>query len=372
MWIAGKREILQMLHHVLRTILLTVVLVLIRHVVSKVSSKVPGWEHLTQMKDQQEEIVTYPGAITTTMSDVGGLARAKKEVRIHILCPLMHPTIFKNPNIKLTKGFLFCGKPGTGKTMMVKAICKEANVPLISVTSDVIESKWYGDSPKIVASIFKTAQRIQPCVLFFDEIDGIMRSRREDDQSFVYTMKTQILTLLDGANTDKDRRFVVIACTNNPQSMDPALKRRLPKCIYFEEPTEQERVDILRSLPESAGLSYDHLSLIAQSTPGFTGSDLRALASEVVSCALEHHLKDTDGTHSMEDVSVEVNVADWLQVCSRTKSNSQEVPYGIRDRKAFEKISSMLRSLHESYDTRSADGSEVKAQETSTQTNEAD
>lgn len=210
-------------------------------------------------------LVTSPGA--TTLADVGGLADVKDALRRLVLLPLRYPQMPAVP-----RNVLLHGPPGTGKTMMAKAVASEARVPFLALTAATLESRWYGDSPKLLEAAFRLAKKLQPSVVFFDELDGMGRARAEGEQACTYTFKVELLRVLDEAAASS---VVVVGCTNHLRALDPALRRRFATHLHVPPPDEAARRDILRRLcPESDSAM---LAEVARRTPGKTGSDLAQL-----------------------------------------------------------------------------------------------
>ena len=166
--------------------------------------------------------------------------------------------------------------------MLARAVATECNVPFISLNSSILESKWWGESPKLLSAAFKLARkRLAPCIIFFDEIDGIGRTRTESDQSCVYSFKCELLRNLDGVDTQKELPVMVIACTNCIDSLDPALRRRFARVIKIEKPNEKERLDILSKLTlHEKHKQKDILKKVAIASEGLSGADLASLFNE--------------------------------------------------------------------------------------------
>ena len=218
-----------------------------------------------------------------TLEDVGGLAEAKAELRSAVLLPLRYPDAFyRGPRaLRPPRGVLLHGPPGTGKTLLARALASESGVPFLALTASALESKWYGDSSKLVQGAFRLARReLAPCIVFFDELDGLGRARSEADQSCVYALKTELLRNLDGADDERDAPVVVLACTNCPRALDPALRRRFPRQVRVDKPDELGRLDILRVLTRDEPADAGVLATVAKETPGRTGSDLAAIFAD--------------------------------------------------------------------------------------------
>ena len=211
-------------------------------------------------------------APTETLDTIGGLADVKRVLRRSVLLPLKRPELFENPLLRPPRGTLLCGSPGTGKTMLARALAVESGVPFMALHPAVLENKWWGESNKILAAAFASAAKTAPCIMFFDEIDGIGRARSEQDQSCVYSFKCELLRHLDGIETC-EAPVIVLACTNCLSSLDPALQRRFGQRIVIPLPDETARLDILRKLTRHE-TKVPGLRRVAGATAGFSGSDL--------------------------------------------------------------------------------------------------
>lgn len=236
-------------------------------------------ESMTSYESQIAQHIINPETIEDRMDDIGGLVHVKQQIRSQVLLPLKHPKLFfsEKHKIRPPRGILLYGPPGTGKTMLARAIAAEAKVPFFSLTLASLENKWYGESSKLLAATFSLAHKMQPCVLFFDEIDGMIRTRSEADQSCVYAFKTEFLTHMDGIGKKADDAVIVIGCTNNQKSLDPAVSRRLPAQFEVELPSQQEIVRIfqLQLRHDDATVDERELTkLVNQMGPGRSGSDV--------------------------------------------------------------------------------------------------
>ena len=220
--------------------------------------------------------------------DIGGLEQVKQELREAVEWPLKYPKVFEEMGINPPRGILLFGPPGTGKTLLAKAAATESGANFIAVRGPEILSKWVGESEKAIREIFKKARQYAPAIVFFDEIDAIAYVRGTDVGSRVgERIVSQLLTEIDGITDLQD--VVVIAATNRPDIVDPALIRpgRLEKLIYVPPPDEEGRLEILRIHTRSIPLNDEvDLRELARMTEGYTGADLAALVREAAMIAL--------------------------------------------------------------------------------------
>ena len=226
--------------------------------------------------------------------DIGGLDSLKQELKEIVEWPLKYPNSFKRIGVQPPKGVLLFGPPGTGKTLLAKAVATESGANFITVRGPEVLSKWVGESEKAIREIFKKARQYAPAVVFFDEIDAIAALRGVDEGTRVgERIVSQLLTEIDGI-TDL-QNVVVIAATNRPEMVDPALIRpgRLEKLVYVPPPDDKGRLEILQIHTRTVPLGDDvDLIDIAKRTNGYTGADLAALVREAAMGALREDLQN--------------------------------------------------------------------------------
>jgi len=227
--------------------------------------------------------------------EIGGLEEAKQELREAVEWPLKYPKAFKRLGIEPPKGILLFGPPGTGKTLLAKAAATESQANFIAVRGPEILSKWVGESEKAIREIFRKARQAAPTIVFFDEIDSIAPIRGMGADSHVTErIVSQLLTEMDGI--ERLGNVVVIASTNRPDMIDPALLRpgRFDKLIYVPPPDKKARFQILKIHTRNMPLDMDvDLWRLAEMTEGYTGADLEALCREAAMEAMREDLNAT-------------------------------------------------------------------------------
>lgn len=235
-----------------------------------------------QPSSKREGFSTIPD---TTWQDIGGMEHLRTELHYSIVHPIQCPEKYKAVGINAAAGVLLCGPPGCGKTLLAKAVANESKANFIAVNGPELLNKYVGESEKAVRILFQRARDSAPCVIFFDEIDSLCAARGGDNQS-TERVVNQLLTELNGL---QDRREVfVIAATNRPDIIDPAMMRpgRLDKILFVPLPEEGERRSILTALTRNTPVVDLNTEMLAQNTVGFSGADLSALVREAACLAL--------------------------------------------------------------------------------------
>lgn len=223
-------------------------------------------------------------------SDIGGLEEVKKNLQEMILYPIDHPEKFEQFGMHPSRGVLFYGPPGCGKTLMAKAVATECSANFISIKGPELLTMWFGESEANVREVFDKARAAAPCVLFFDELDSVGTARgssQGDAGGAGDRVMNQLLTEIDGVGAKKNVFF--IGATNRPELLDEALLRpgRLDQLIYIPLPDLPARQGILEAtLKKSPLASNVPLSFIAQKTEGFSGADLAELCQRAAKAAI--------------------------------------------------------------------------------------
>ncbi|CAG9571396.1 katanin-like protein [Leishmania major strain Friedlin] len=250
------------------------------------------------------------GARQVGWDDIAGLQHAKASVEEAIVWPLRRPDLFvglRDP----PRGLLLFGPPGTGKTMIARAIANRAACTFLNISSSSLMSKWMGDGEKLVRCLFAVATVKQPSVIFIDEIDSLLSMRGEGETDSVRRVKTEFLVQLDGVATDRGDRVLLIGATNRPDELDEAARRRMEKRLYIPLPDEAARRELIQRLLKSLGpseagedgaignageaastatattttqvthtLTDADLDTLVRSTDGYSGADLKQLCRE--------------------------------------------------------------------------------------------
>ena len=213
--------------------------------------------------------------------DIGGLDDAKQKIREMVELPIRYPELFQKLGIEPPKGVLLYGAPGTGKTLLAKAVANESDANFISISGPELVSKFVGESEEKLREIFKSANEKAPSIIFMDEIDAIAPKREESTNEVERRMVSQLLTLMDGMG--QRGQVIVVAATNRPDAIDPALRRpgRFDREIEIGVPNRDARKTILQIHTRNMPLTDDvHVDELANMTHGYTGADLNALVRE--------------------------------------------------------------------------------------------
>ena len=264
--------------------------------------------YITQ-KDFREALkVVRPSAMREVLveipnirwSDIGGLEEVKQHLIEAVEWPIKRPEAFKRLGVRPPKGILLYGAPGTGKTLLAKAVATESEANFILVKGPELLSKWVGESEKAVRMIFKKARQTSPTIIFFDELDSLApkRGAGQDNQVTERGVK-QLLTEMDGLEDLFD--VVIIAATNRPDIIDTALLRpgRFDRLILTPVPEEKTRIEIFKVHTKPMPLSDVDIYELAAMTEGYVGADIEAICREAAMIALRDNMnaKKVDKVH---------------------------------------------------------------------------
>ena len=278
---------------------------------------------------------TLRGVPQVTYEDIGGIHNEIKKVREMIELPLRHPEIFEKLGIEAPKGVLLYGPPGTGKTLLAKAVANESQAHFISISGPEIMSKFYGESEARLREIFKEAREKAPSIIFVDEIDSIAPKREEVTGEVERRVVSQMLSLMDGL--EGRGKVIVIAATNRPNAIDPALRRpgRFDREIEIKVPDKKGRRDILAIHSRNMPLADDtqelpvNIDKIASVSHGYVGADLEYLCKEAAMKCLRRLLPELN----LEEEKLPPETLDKLIVNHDdfTKALIEVTPSGMRE-----------------------------------------
>jgi transitional endoplasmic reticulum ATPase len=268
------------------------------------------------------------GMPNVSYEDIGGLKDEIETIREMIEVPMRYPQVFKKLGVSPPKGVLLYGPPGTGKTLLAKAVASETESHFIHLAGPEIMSKFYGQSEENLRNVFKEAQENAPSIIFIDEIDAIAPAREEVSGEVEKRVVSQLLTLMDGLEARGE--VVVIAATNRPEAVDPALRRpgRFDREIQIGIPDRKGRKEILqvhiRGMPLTKKVDLEKLADI---THGYSGADLEALTKEAAMRALRRimpdikKLRDEELTKELLD-KIEVNEIDFEDAMKKVEPSA--------------------------------------------------
>ncbi len=239
----------------------------------------------------------YVEVPTVHWDDIGGLESVKQELKEAVEWPMKNPEIFKRMGIRPPKGIMLYGPPGCGKTLLARAVATESGANFISIKGPEIFSKWVGESEKAIREVFRKARMAAPAVIFFDEIDSLVPRRGLGfaDSGVTERVISQLLTEMDGILTLED--VVVIAATNRPDIVDPAVLRpgRFDRLIYVPEPDDKSRLQIFKIYTSKMPLAGDvNLEYLTTITRNYSGADIEALCREAAMQALRRDINSKE------------------------------------------------------------------------------
>jgi len=251
----------------------------------------------------RETVVEVPNI---SWDDIGGLEDVKRDLKELVQYPVEHPEKFEKFGMSPSKGVLFYGPPGCGKTLMAKAVANECQANFISVKGPELLTMWFGESEANVRDVFEKARQAAPCVLFFDELDSIAQQRggsSGDGGGAADRVMNQLLTEMDGVGAKKN--VFIIGATNRPDIIDTALMRpgRLDQLIYIPMPDFESRLGILRATLRKSPVSKDiDLQYLASQTDKFTGADLTEICQSACKMAIREEIeRDIERTRMKEE-----------------------------------------------------------------------
>ncbi|KAL9613621.1 MAG: hypothetical protein Q9167_001849 [Letrouitia subvulpina] len=239
------------------------------------------------MLNQYEQMVALdvvaPEDIPVSFHDIGGLGDIIDELKESVIYPLTMPYLYSHTSSLLSapSGVLLYGPPGCGKTMLAKALAHESGATFINLHISTLTEKWYGDSNKLVNAVFSLARKLQPSIVFIDEIDAVLGQRRSGEHEASGMVKAEFMTLWDGLTSSntagESQRILVLGATNRIQDIDEAILRRMPKKFAVPLPSSSQRLRILGLVLKDTKIDKDDFDLeyLVRVTAGMSGSDIK-------------------------------------------------------------------------------------------------
>ncbi|KAG9509261.1 ATPase family AAA domain-containing protein 1, partial [Fragariocoptes setiger] len=275
-----------------------------------------------------------PNSIEVSWNDIAGLENVIDDIKATVILPLKAPDLFSRSTLhQPPKGVLLHGPPGCGKTMLAKATAREAGARFINLEVPSLTDKWYGESQKLARAVFTLALKLQPCIIFIDEIDSFLRSRDTHDHEATAMMKAQFMILWDGLVSEKKCQVIVMGATNRPQDVDKAILRRMPAMFAIGLPSAQKRQEILSLMLEDEDIARDvNIDEIAEQTEGFSGSDLRELCRSSALARVRQYVmsKNFANGHDMTaQVSLRpISMSDFHEAINKMRESKRQLRDG--------------------------------------------
>ncbi|ORY83609.1 40 kDa putative membrane-spanning ATPase [Protomyces lactucae-debilis] len=240
-------------------------------------------DKLKDLSEYEQSIaseVVFASDIKINFDDIGGLDDIVDDLKESVILPLTYPELFASSSALLgaPKGVLLWGPPGCGKTMLAKALASSSGATFINMQISTLTDKWFGESNKLVNALFSLARKLQPSIIFIDEIDAFLREREKNDHEAMAMIKAEFMSLWDGMATESDTRIIVLGATNRPNDIDSAILRRMPKRFHVQLPDASQRRKILELVLRESKLEDDFaMDRVVLATAGMSGSAIKEL-----------------------------------------------------------------------------------------------
>ncbi|KAJ6444221.1 ATPase family AAA domain-containing protein [Purpureocillium lavendulum] len=232
-------------------------------------------------------------------TDIGGLELIIEELKESVIYPLTMPHLYSHaaPLLSAPSGVLLFGPPGCGKTMLAKALAHESGASFINLHISTMTEKWYGDSNKIVRAVFSLARKMQPAIIFIDEIDAVLGTRRSGEHEASGMVKAEFMTLWDGLTSANasgmPAQIVVLGATNRIHDIDEAILRRMPKKFPVPLPGQEQRRRILQLVLQDTKTDAEEFDLdyVAKITAGMSGSDIKEACRDAAMAPVREYMR---------------------------------------------------------------------------------
>lgn len=246
--------------------------------------------HLSQYEQTILQDLVFPEDIPVSFEDIGGLSDIIEELRETVIYPLTIPDLYANSSSLLSapSGVLLYGQPGCGKTMLAKALAHESGACFINLHISTLTEKWFGDSNKLVNAVFSLARKLEPAIVFIDEIDAVLGTRHSGEHEASGMVKAEFMTHWDGlasaTTTGRPQRILILGATNRIQDIDDAILRRMPKKFPVSLPGAAQRLKILKIMLKDTKVDRPNLDLeyLSRVMTGMSGSDIKEACRDAV------------------------------------------------------------------------------------------
>ncbi|KAG4433013.1 hypothetical protein IFR05_011496 [Cadophora sp. M221] len=256
--------------------------------------------NLDQYESQIAMEVVAPEDIPVGFDDIGGLDDIIEELKESVIYPLTMPHLYSQSSSLLAapSGVLLYGPPGCGKTMLAKALAHESGACFINLHISTLTEKWYGDSNKLVRAVFSLARKLQPTIVFIDEIDAVLGQRRSGEHEASGMVKAEFMTLWDGLTSSNEvglpARIMILGATNRIQDIDEAILRRMPKKFPVSLPSNSQRRRILKLILKDTKTDPDHFDIeyLTRVMAGMSGSDIKEACRDAAMVPVREFIKE--------------------------------------------------------------------------------